>query len=493
MYKTIEPGSWLRLESQGIATILPLRKTGSLSSSDRRLFFQKTAASQRFLNDLDSIKLGDGDIPVHVNAIGSAEYYGPNRKGDAFREQVCRDRHPTFVTEGRNYIHHKNRDPDYSFGKIAASCYNDAMHRIELLVLTNGNEAAARRNGGLVIPDEFLSKLEKNAELPVSMGCTIDHDICSICGNKARTRAEYCDENTCLNPKTGEYHPGCRHGLMKVAADGTQQYVYNVGPTFFDLSYVGMPADRTGYGFRADYLPHTFSKSASFDTGPARLLGLGPYSGWAFQYQREMSRMLAKLAAYEKECCGSPLDRALVHAMSVPQDESLGRKLAGMLAGTRTAALGLLAREGVLLSSENFCTAFSLGKTASVDLRRSGEKLYAATLGRYNGEEMLAGVLAALDETAHVKLAAAHMPVQAIRALVVTPGSLSASVVSGTIRSFQKDSQKIQKSASDSSCRHDLADAYALYSAAALCRFPLDLQEFGVKLAVWHTMGHGAF
>ena len=257
-----------------------------------------------------------------------------------------------------------------------------------------------------------------------------------------------------------------------------------------------MPADRTGYGFRADYLPHSFSKSASFDTGPARLLGIDPYSGWAFQYQREMSRMLAKLAAYEKECCGSPLDQVLVHAMSVPQDESLGRKLAGMLTDTRTAALGLLAREGVLLSRENFCTAFSLGKTANVDLCWPGEKLYAAALDRYNGQEMLAGVLAALDETAYVKLAAVRMPVQAIRALVVTPGSLSASVVPGTIRSarsFQKESQKIQKSASDSSCSHDLADAYALYSAAALCRFPLDLQEFGVKLAVWHTMGHGAF
>jgi len=487
MYKIIEPGSWPRLESQGIASILPVRKSGSISFDDRYAFHRKTAASERFLHDLGALKLGDGDIPVHVNAIGAAEYYGPNRKGDAFSEQVCRDRHSTFVTEGRNYVHHRNRDPGYSFGKIAASCYNDAMHRIELLVLTNGSTAAAKRNGGLVIPDDFLSKLEKNAEVPVSMGCTIDYDICCICNNRARTRSDYCDENTCLNPKTGEYHPGCKHGLMKIAADGTQQFVYNIGPTFFDLSYVGVPADRTGYGFLADYLPHAFSKSASVEAEPFRLLGVPTYSGWTFRYRREMSDMLAKLAACEKACEESNADRAFVYAAATLRDNSLGRKLAGMFPATRTASLGLLAREGILLSPINFCEAFSCGKTASADPYSHDGSLYAAVLNRYS--ETLASVLAALDDTSYAKLAAMRLPTSVIRSQSVTPSSLAASVVAGTIRG----SQFFQKSASLFSGHRDLADAYALYSAAALCRFPLDLQGFGVKLAVWHTMGHGEF
>jgi hypothetical protein len=27
----------------------------------------------------------------------------------------------------------------------------------------------------------------------VSMGCRIQHSVCSICGNKAKTKFEYCD------------------------------------------------------------------------------------------------------------------------------------------------------------------------------------------------------------------------------------------------------------------------------------------------------------
>jgi hypothetical protein len=34
----------------------------------------------------------------------------------------------------------------------------------------------------------------------------------------------------------------------------------------------------------------------------------------------------------------------------------------------------------------------------------------------------------------------------------------------------------------------DLAESYALYKAAALCCFPLDLQEFGEKAAVLQTL-----
>jgi hypothetical protein len=259
-YKEIDAGSWAGLDNYGTFHFLPYRKQGGMTMRDRRSFFCKTAASERFLDEIDNIKLGSGDIPVHVVAIGATEFFSSNRKGDAFNERTCKQAHHTFVTHGRNYSHHRNSDPRNSFGKIAASCYNDSMHRIELLVVSNGNEEAARRNGGKVLPDEFLSRIEKYASVPVSMGCDIRADVCAFCCNNARRREEYCTSETCRDPKTGEHFFGCREGLGKVTSDGRVQYVENVDPVFFDLSYVTIPADRSAYACRADYL----SKSSEY-------------------------------------------------------------------------------------------------------------------------------------------------------------------------------------------------------------------------------------
>ena len=485
-FKTIEPGSWDKLLSQGIANILPFRKSGSISESDRRVFFQKTAASERFLYELDSLKLADGDLPVHVNAIGASEYYGPNRKGDAFSEQTCRDRHATFVADGRNYVHHRNRDPHYSFGKIASSCYNDKMHRIELLVVSNGSEAAAKRNGGLVLPDEFLTQLEKNAAVPVSMGCTILHDVCRVCGNKARTRSEYCDETSCRDPKTGEFFPGCQNGLMKIASDGRLQYVDNIEPRFFDLSYVGVPADRTGYGFRADYLNAPPDKTASWPKeSPESLLGLPPRTVWPGRYRAEMKEMLTKLAATEKQYRADVWDRSLAFGLyAVPQRPELGVKLAAMLPCTKPAALALLARNGIILSPENFSEAFALGKSAALGIRRCSKSLFSDLLDRT--EQTVPcdnlSILASFDDDSYRKLAEVRLPMSLIVPHILTREKLASSVMSGTLK-YAGPVQTISVTLSPRSRK--LAEAYALYQASALCRFPEMQKEFGLKLAVW--------
>jgi len=89
--------------------------------------------------------------------------------------------------------------------------------------------------------------------------CKLAYDVCSACGNKAKTRKDYCksaeEGGTCTLF-------GCRSGLAKVAASGHIQHVDNpmeAGLRFFDYSHVGNPADYIAYGGRADYL----SKSAS--------------------------------------------------------------------------------------------------------------------------------------------------------------------------------------------------------------------------------------
>jgi hypothetical protein len=496
MYKTIEPESWSQLAAQGITHILPFRKEGGISENDRRSFFKKTAASEKFLYEINQIKLADGDIPVHVNAIGASEYYGCNRKADAFSEKTCKDRHHTFVTEGRNYLHHWNRDPEYNFGKIASSCYNDNMHRIELLVVSNGSDAAARRNGGHVLPEEFLSKLEKDANIAVSMGCNVCYDKCAVCGNKARTRAQYCDEDTCRHPKTGEYYPGCKKGLMKIAHDGTIQHVDNIEPNFFDLSYVGLPADRTGYGMRATYLEHT--KTASVQDKPSEeYLGIDKAGGFTVGRQLEMEQMLRKLADFERQCeTGELKDAAGNNIMAYgvyavcSDDTALGGKLAAMSAPVRFDRLRYLARKGVLLSPEGFAEAFSLPKTAAAEIRGGSRNIYSETLRRYAefDQDIPASVLAALDHTGYEKIASFALQDDLVCNAMTDENRIRNSVAKGTLLWAARE-----KTASFGPQFRDIAEAYALYKAASLCRFPEEKQDFGVRLAVWLTALHGSF
>jgi hypothetical protein len=62
--------------------------------------------------------------------------------------------------------------------------------------------------------------------------CKIKYDVCSRCGNKAPSRAEYCKHALAMN---------------QVNPDGTKNFVYNPDSDFFDISRVFRPADRIGY------------------------------------------------------------------------------------------------------------------------------------------------------------------------------------------------------------------------------------------------------
>ena len=63
--------------------------------------------------------------------------------------------------------------------------------------------------------------------------CRIKYDVCSQCGNRAPTRADYCDH--------------AKYAMNQLQPDGTKNYVHNPSPDFFDISRVFRPADRTGY------------------------------------------------------------------------------------------------------------------------------------------------------------------------------------------------------------------------------------------------------
>ena len=163
-----------------------------------------------------------GKTYILVLAMGSSEFYGPNRNGDAFEEKELKEHHATFETNAHVYKSHVNKDPAKAYGKVVKSFYNDHMHRVELLLEIDNNKA----------PD-IVDKVNAGQSVAVSMGCKIKYDVCSICGNKAPTRAQYCTH--------------LRNELNKIYPDGRIVCAYNPRPNFFDISIVWRPADKTGY------------------------------------------------------------------------------------------------------------------------------------------------------------------------------------------------------------------------------------------------------
>lgn len=156
---------------------------------------------------------------LHVIAMGAGEYYGCNKNGDYFPERALKIYHKTFETNAKVYKEHDNKPHSKSYGYVAKAYYNPEMHRVELLLAVNKHDA----------PD-IVAKVERGEIPEVSMGCKIPHDVCSICGNKAANKLQYCEH--------------IRHNLKQIYSDGRQAVMLNLQPTFFDISFVFRRADK---------------------------------------------------------------------------------------------------------------------------------------------------------------------------------------------------------------------------------------------------------
>ncbi len=182
-----------------------------------------------------------------VNIMGASEFWGFNLNGDGFTEPALKRYHKTFM-QGHNYLLHDNDDVKKSFGKIMFTAYNDDMHRVENLCRLLRSDRRTQN---------IESKIERDIFPEVSMGCSVPWDQCSICENIARTKAEYCDHVN--NHMRQLWPPG--------NSDGRRVGVWNEHPTFFDNSYVEVPADdQSGVLAKVASLPHVIlSVDASKD------------------------------------------------------------------------------------------------------------------------------------------------------------------------------------------------------------------------------------
>lgn len=267
IHKIVTPNSQ-KLDDANIATEIKLSSRG-LIGEDKKRFNKKVGSNSPFSSLNLSSLAQPGEVLIHLVALGTTEYYGPNLWGDGFSERECRKCHPYFKKFAKWYREHKSYDQEKSYGIVKASAYNDKMHRVELIVALNGNEEAAKRNKGLVA-DVELEKLASNEILNVSMACFSLYDICSGCKGQFRKREHYCDETTCKK------YGGLKNNIGKTFEDGHTLYADSIDPLFYDISYVRNPADRiaktTGILFKAasknldNYLSEVITYRDKIDT-----------------------------------------------------------------------------------------------------------------------------------------------------------------------------------------------------------------------------------
>ena len=226
-----------------------------------------------------------GHSIVYVIALGSWESWGENKNGDSFpelpyketekppwiaQEDVLTNWYKTFEQFGYNYRHHQNKDPEKAIGKVMKAFWNASMHRVELLIDLDNIKA----------PD-LVQRIEAGEFPPVSMGTRVSYDVCSICGNRSPTRAEYCDH--------------LKFQMRAVLGDGRKVSALNPSPKFFDISWVFKPADQTAYMLKKVAEPSTYELS-------------GAAAGEYLDSMDSRKTAAAKLAVMDKIIQGYPID-----------------------------------------------------------------------------------------------------------------------------------------------------------------------------------------
>lgn len=219
--------------ADGILKILdfdPYNKAGQAVVLPVRDDFVKKASVDlhpEILSFLSKNNVPDSLVRVVISALGAYDAYGPNKNGDAFYQEDLLGVAPefknvpmyrTYEQMGKAFRDHRNSDTDKAYGKVVLAVYNPVMRRVEIVCDISRLDA----------PD-ICGQID-NGKLPLtSMGFKASYDVCSICGNKAKSRSEYCRH--------------ALHEMLKIYPDGRMVYVRNPKGYFFDISFVEDPAE----------------------------------------------------------------------------------------------------------------------------------------------------------------------------------------------------------------------------------------------------------
>jgi len=183
----------------------------------------KTAGESDFLNGHDF----DPDfVYLLVRGVSAGEYWGSNNNDDFFEEEELKQNHNTFL-DAKVFKNHDNKDVAKGIGDVLKTEWDDDMKAVMLTLRID-------KSLGPTIARGFL----KGTITDVSMGCRVDHIICSYCGQRAKTRKDYCEHLTDKSIRG------------KIMPNGIKVFEINKTPKFHDISVVIKGADRTAKAFK---------------------------------------------------------------------------------------------------------------------------------------------------------------------------------------------------------------------------------------------------
>lgn len=154
-----------------------------------------------------------------VRAVSAGEYWGPNNNDDFFEEDELIVYYDTFM-DAHVFKNHDNKDVAKAIGSVIKARWFDRMKCVELWIAVDKE-----------LDSKVVRNIETGAVTDVSMGCKVDHSVCSICGNIAKTKKDFCEHVT--------DHRG------QLWEDGKLCYEINKKPRFHDISIVLNGADKT--------------------------------------------------------------------------------------------------------------------------------------------------------------------------------------------------------------------------------------------------------
>lgn len=160
----------------------------------------------------DNIQYDPDFLYMRVRGVSSGEVFGANKNNDWFPEEELKLSFKTFLT-AHAFKNHENKDIANAIGDILSAEWDQYMHGVMLLIRIDKK-----------IAPSIVRGFEKGFMTDVSMGCRVDHSVCSICGKKAKTQKDYCDH--------------IRFFRGKIFDDGKKVYEINIGPKFHDISAV---------------------------------------------------------------------------------------------------------------------------------------------------------------------------------------------------------------------------------------------------------------
>lgn len=182
-----------------------------------------------------------------ITALSSYDTFGPNKNGDGFyRQDLLRNvdygkrpdgggrlnipMYRSFEHFARPYKHHRNSESSPAYGEIERAFFNPQMDRVELVTLLDTAKAP-----------QIARRIENYEPVKTSMGFRAAYDTCSVCGNRAKSRRDYCDH--------------LKNNMLSVRPDGHIVHARNPKGKFFDISFVGTPADGTSRAVHVGRLP----------------------------------------------------------------------------------------------------------------------------------------------------------------------------------------------------------------------------------------------